>query len=98
MGEASTSSFPNYGLLWCLRQLGKEEFQTFKNLLKENASELVTRSFPWAEIDNSNTEHLACILHKHCSAPLVWKICVDLFQEMNLPALSQRARDEMESE
>lgn len=95
MAEASAS---NYGLQWCLGQLGKEEFQTFKILLKENASELAMGSFPWGEVDDSNTEHLASVLQEHCGAPLVWKMCMDIFHEMNLPALSEKARDEMESE
>ncbi|KAF6078827.1 NLR family pyrin domain containing 5 [Phyllostomus discolor] len=93
MAEASAS---NYGLQWCLGQLGKEEFQTFKILLKENAAELVTCSFPWGEVDDSNTEHLASILQEHCKALLVWKICMDIFHKMNLPVLSEKARDEME--
>ncbi|KAM5297568.1 NACHT, LRR and PYD domains-containing protein 5 [Glossophaga mutica] len=96
MGEASASSLPSYGLQWCLRQLSKEELQIFKILLKENASELVACSFPWAEVDGSNTEHLASALHEHCRGPLVWKICMGIFHEMHLPALSQKARDEME--
>ncbi|XP_036909820.1 NACHT, LRR and PYD domains-containing protein 5 [Sturnira hondurensis] len=96
MGEASATSFPNYGLQWCLGQLGKEEFQMFKMLLKGNASELATGSFPWVEVDDSSTEHLASILHEHCRASLVWKVCTDIFHKMNLPMLFQKARDEME--
>ncbi|XP_054444117.1 NACHT, LRR and PYD domains-containing protein 5 [Pteronotus mesoamericanus] len=96
MGEASPPPSPDSGLQECLRQLSKEEFQTFKDLLKENTSELDTCSFPWEEVDDSHAEELASILHEHCSGPLVWKICLDIFHEMNLPALSQKARDEME--
>ncbi|XP_037023917.2 NACHT, LRR and PYD domains-containing protein 5 [Artibeus jamaicensis] len=47
MGEASATSFPNNGLQWHLRQPGKEEFQTFKMLLKGNALEPGHRQDEW---------------------------------------------------
>lgn len=70
----------------------------FKDLLKENASELAMCSFPWVEVDKANVEHLVYLLHEHCRIPLVWKISTAIFEQMNLPMLSQKARDEMESE
>ncbi|OWK15656.1 NLRP5 [Cervus elaphus hippelaphus] len=38
MREAKIAPFSNYGLQWCFEQLGEEEFQTFKALLKEHGS------------------------------------------------------------
>lgn len=98
MGEANLPSLSKYGLQWCFKQLGEEGFQTFKDLVKGKASELAVCSFPWIEVDNANVEHLAYLLHEHCRGPLVWKISMSIFDEMDLPALSQKARDHMESE
>nr|KAF6411131.1 NLR family pyrin domain containing 5 [Rousettus aegyptiacus] len=96
MEEANLPSFSSYGLCWCFKQLGEGEFQVFKDLLKENASELAMCSFPWVEVDKANVEHLVYLLHEHCRIPLVWKISTAIFEQMNLPMLSQKARDEME--
>uniref|UniRef100_A0A671E471 NLR family pyrin domain containing 5 n=1 Tax=Rhinolophus ferrumequinum TaxID=59479 RepID=A0A671E471_RHIFE len=98
MGEANLPSLSKCGLQWCFKQLGEEGFETFKDLVKEKASELAACSFPWIEVDNANMEHLAYLLHEHCRGPLVWKISISIFDEMDLPALAQKARDYMESE
>lgn len=98
MGDTKLSSLSTYGLQWCFKQLGKEEFETFKEWLKETTSELATCSFPLAEVDDANSEHLTSLLHEHYKDSFAWKISIDIFEKMHLSALSEVARDEMKSE
>ncbi|ELK24560.1 NACHT, LRR and PYD domains-containing protein 5 [Myotis davidii] len=96
MGEANVSPFSDCGLRWCLQQLDKEEFHTFKELLMGSTSGLVPGSFPWMEVAGADAQHLAFLLHEHCQALVVWSMAMDIFLEMNLPVLSQKAKEEME--
>ncbi|XP_057575701.1 NACHT, LRR and PYD domains-containing protein 5 [Hippopotamus amphibius kiboko] len=95
MGEAQISSFSSYGLRWCFKQLGKEELQTFKALLKESASEPATCSFPLAQVDAADSALLASLLQEHYKESSAWKLSIDIFEKMSLSALSEMARDEM---
>ena len=98
MREAKTAPFSSYGLQWCFEQLGKEELQTFKALLKEHASEPAACSFPLVQVDRADAVSLASLLHEHCRASLAWKTSIGIFEKMRLSALSEMARDEMKSE
>ncbi|XP_017918992.1 PREDICTED: NACHT, LRR and PYD domains-containing protein 5 [Capra hircus] len=95
MREAKTAPFSSYGLQWCFEQLGKEELQTFKALLKEHASEPAACSFPLVQVDRADAVSLASLLHEHCRASLAWKTSIGIFEKMRLSALSEMARDEM---
>nr|XP_010960237.1 NACHT, LRR and PYD domains-containing protein 5 [Camelus bactrianus] len=96
MGEARLlTSFSSYGLQWCLKQLGREEFQTFKALLRESAAEPAAGSLPLAEVDGADAERLTSLLHEHYKWYFAWKISTDIFEKMSLSALSEMAKDEM---
>ncbi|XP_059007183.1 NACHT, LRR and PYD domains-containing protein 5 [Mustela lutreola] len=90
MREAKLPSFSNYALQWCFMQLSKEEFQMFKGLLMEKASEVAVCSFPWVEVNNADMEHLASLLHEHYEESLLWKISNHIFETMGLSTLSEK--------
>lgn len=92
----SLISFSNYGLQLCLKELDKEEFQRFKQLLQKHGKSTLD-ALPWAQVDEASTDGLAALLHEYCDRERAWTICIDIFQEMELLMLSEKAREEMRS-
>ncbi|XP_066121320.1 NACHT, LRR and PYD domains-containing protein 9 [Saccopteryx bilineata] len=89
------SFFSEFGLLWYLGELRKEEFWKFKELLKEEPLKFQLKPIPWPELKKASREDLAALLDQHYPGKWAWEITLSLFLQVHRRDLWARAQDEI---
>ncbi|XP_007468101.1 PREDICTED: NACHT, LRR and PYD domains-containing protein 9-like [Lipotes vexillifer] len=89
------SFFSDFGLLWYLEELKKEEFWKFKELLKQESLKFKLKPIPWTELKKASRENLSKLLSKHYPGKLAWDVTLSLFLLINRGDLWTKARDEI---
>ncbi|XP_032118973.1 NACHT, LRR and PYD domains-containing protein 4 [Sapajus apella] len=79
----AASFFSDFGLMWYLEELKKEEFRKFKEHLKQLTSHLELKPIPWAEVKKASREELANLLIKHYEEQQAWNVTLRIFQKMD---------------
>ncbi|XP_012604970.1 NACHT, LRR and PYD domains-containing protein 9 [Microcebus murinus] len=89
------SFFSDFGLLWYLAELRKEEFWKFKELLKQEPLKFELKPIPWPDIKKASKEDLAKLLEKHYPGKQAWELTLSLFLQINRKDLWTKAQEEM---
>uniref|UniRef100_A0A8C9G8D0 NLR family pyrin domain containing 4 n=1 Tax=Piliocolobus tephrosceles TaxID=591936 RepID=A0A8C9G8D0_9PRIM len=79
----AASFFSDFGLMWYLEELKKEEFRKFKEYLKQMTLHLELKQIPWTEVKKASREELANLLIKHYEEQQAWNITLRIFQKMD---------------
>uniref|UniRef100_A0A2K5CXZ2 NLR family pyrin domain containing 4 n=1 Tax=Aotus nancymaae TaxID=37293 RepID=A0A2K5CXZ2_AOTNA len=79
----AASFFSDFGLMWYLEELKKEEFRKFKEHLKQLTSHLELKPIPWGEIKKASREELANLLIQHYEEQQAWNVTLRIFQKMD---------------
>nr|XP_051683953.1 NACHT, LRR and PYD domains-containing protein 9 [Oryctolagus cuniculus] len=93
----AASYFAEFGLLWYLEELRREEFWKFKELLNQEPAKLGLKPIPWAEIKRASKEDLANMLAERYSRKQAWEVTLSIFLQINRQDLWTKAKEEMES-
>ncbi|EDL23208.1 NACHT, LRR and PYD containing protein 9b, partial [Mus musculus] len=80
-----------YGLLKLLQKLSDEEFQRFKELLREEPEKFKLKPISWTKIENSSKESLVTLLNTHYPGQ-AWNMMLSLFLQVNREDLSIMAQ------
>ncbi|XP_036909774.1 NACHT, LRR and PYD domains-containing protein 4 [Sturnira hondurensis] len=91
----ASSFFSEYGLMWYLGELRKDEFWKFKELLKETPMQLGLQQMPWADVKKGTREDLANLLAKHYGEEQAWDVTFLIFQKINRKDLCEKAKKEI---
>nr|XP_045236026.1 NACHT, LRR and PYD domains-containing protein 9 isoform X1 [Macaca fascicularis] len=89
------SFFSDFGLLWYLKELRKEEFWKFKELLKQPLEKFELKPIPWAELKKASKEDVAKLLDKHYPGKQAWEVTLHLFLQIDRKDLWTKAQEEM---
>lgn len=95
--EMAESFFSDFGLLWYLKELRKEEFWKFKELLKQEPLKLNLNPIPWPDLKKASKEDIAALLDKHYPGKQAWEVMLSLFLQVNRRDLWTQAQDEIRS-
>lgn len=91
------SFFSDFGLLWYLEELRKEEFWKFKELLKQELLQLELKPIPWTELKKASREDLAKLLGQHYPGKQAWELTLNLFLRIGRRDLWTKAQEEIGS-
>ncbi|XP_054566058.1 NACHT, LRR and PYD domains-containing protein 9 [Eptesicus fuscus] len=89
------SFFSDVCLLWYLKELKKNEFWKFKELLKQEPTQSDLRPIPWPELKKASRDDLATLLCRHYPGKQAWEVALRLFQQVNRRDLWAKAKDEI---
>lgn len=89
--------FSDFGLFCYLKELRKEEFWKFKELLKQEPLKFELKPIPWPELKKASREDLAKLLDKHYPGKQAWEVTLSLFLQINRSDLWTKAREEISS-
>ncbi|XP_045387878.1 NACHT, LRR and PYD domains-containing protein 4 [Lemur catta] len=79
----ASSFFSDFGLIWCLEELKKEEFRKFKEHLKQETLQPGLQQIPWTEVKKASREDLANLLVKHYEEQQMWNITLKIFHKIS---------------
>ncbi|XP_037675808.1 NACHT, LRR and PYD domains-containing protein 9 [Choloepus didactylus] len=91
------SFFSDFGLLWYLEELRKEEFWKFKELLRQQPPRFEFKPIPWSEVKKASREDLAKLLDKHYPGKKAWEVTLSIFLQMDRRDLWMKAKEEIRS-
>ncbi|XP_076989655.1 NACHT, LRR and PYD domains-containing protein 4 [Tamandua tetradactyla] len=86
--------FSDFGLMWYLEELKKEEFRKFKELLKQEALQLGLPQIAWADVRKATKEDLANLMIQRYEEQQAWDVTFRIFQKLNRKDLCQKATRE----
>ncbi|XP_077838130.1 NACHT, LRR and PYD domains-containing protein 4 isoform X6 [Macaca mulatta] len=92
--KMAASFFSDFGLMWYLEELKKEEFRKFKEHLKQMTLHLELKQIPWTEVKKASREELANLLIKHYEEQQAWNITLRIFQKMDRKDLCMKVMRE----
>lgn len=98
LNKMASPFFSDYGLMWYLEELKKEEFRKFKELLKQEALQLGLTQIAWAEVKKATKENLANLMIQHYEEQQAWDVTFRIFQKLNRKDLCQKATRERTGE
>ncbi|XP_075393924.1 NACHT, LRR and PYD domains-containing protein 4-like [Tenrec ecaudatus] len=90
----ASSFFSDFGLMWYLGELKKEEFKRFKMLLRKEAIDLGLEPIPWTEVRKATREDLANLLIKCYKEAHAWDVTFSIFHRIERKDLCEKAKRE----
>ncbi|KAM9226205.1 LOW QUALITY PROTEIN: NACHT, LRR and PYD domains-containing protein 4 [Dugong dugon] len=90
----ASSFFSDFGLMWYLDELKKEEFRRFKELLRQEPLQLELEQIPWAEVKRATREDLANLLIRHYQEQQAWDVTYRIFHKIGRKDLCIKAKRE----
>nr|XP_034348800.1 NACHT, LRR and PYD domains-containing protein 4F-like [Arvicanthis niloticus] len=86
------SLISDFGLIWYLKELKKQEFMKFKDFLIQEIMELKLKQISWTEVKKASQEDLANLLLKCYGKNQAWDMTLKILQKINRKDLTERAR------